>query len=167
MSPGFRYTSTDLRLKWFFVSSDFEERPEGLVLSSYQKRCKDFHPRLAKHMVRTAGRPGKGLGACANPHTCGGKLSKTEVPAAQFYVLHFATKSFAEFLTKPAKKASRGNPRNHSFEFFAKNSCRWSMGKEARQRLARLGSPGFKRCRGDTGGLGAPGGLPLGDSAVV
>lgn len=107
--------------------------------------CKDPHERLVKHMVRTDG-DATNLLPCANPHTCGMKISKADVPAKQFFVLHFATKSFAEFSGKPATKASLGHHRNHSFEFFAKNSCRWSMGKETRSALIRSGSKGFTQC---------------------
>ena len=142
-----RFTSVDIRLKWFFVSSKYRFRPDGLVLSAYTDICESPHQRLAKHMVRTTGRRAASLLACANPHTCGGKLAKSDAPAKQLYVLHFATKSFAEFSKKPAAKAGGGNPRNHSFEFFAKNSCRWSMGKERRQQLIRSGSLGYKQCK--------------------
>ena len=47
-------------------------------------------------------------------------------------------RSFEEFTGKPQRKVGGGLGRNHTFEFFAKNSCRWTMSKDQRTRERRM-----------------------------
>uniref|UniRef100_A0A7S2HUM6 Uncharacterized protein n=1 Tax=Octactis speculum TaxID=3111310 RepID=A0A7S2HUM6_9STRA len=126
------------------MSTQLMEQPEGLVIAAYKNKCKQLNIKLNKHMISA----GKQKISCAHPHRCAGKVPNIRVAEKQMQVLHFATKSYAEFKGKPSKKVGGGMGRNHEFEFFAKNSCRWGMDGDARQVLKRAGKNGFKDCKG-------------------
>mmetsp|Transcript_62942 Transcript_62942/g.172500 ORF Transcript_62942/g.172500 Transcript_62942/m.172500 type:complete len:223 (+) Transcript_62942:922-1590(+) len=125
----------DVRVPWFFASTQMQHREPGLVMERFQTRCRSSHSRYGKHMVQM--RPHTPL-ACGHPHFCQGAKSKKEAEPGAMFVVHYATRSFEEFTGKPQRKVGGGLGRNHTFEFFAKNSCRWTMSKDQRTRERRM-----------------------------
>ena len=83
----------DLRVPWFFASTQELTQREGLVAERFKTRCKMHHGRYFKHMARM--RPSTPL-ACGHPHFCQGASSslKRELLDIQLFVLHYATKSY-------------------------------------------------------------------------
>ena len=92
-------TTMDLRVPWFFASTQELTQREGLVAERFKTRCKNQHGRYFKHMARM--RPSTPL-ACGHPHFCQGASSslKRELLGNQLFVMHYATKSY-EVSLKP------------------------------------------------------------------